>query len=248
MTKWWSANLTNRLIFASRHPGYALGSVVRDLFALDERFLSTAIGVSATTIQKYLNEPFGNKEFVSHLRNVQCSFQNTWTIGAEFYAKRILVQYAIVRACKPNILVETGVANGVSSTYLLEALNQNGQGELHSIEIGNSPYVPPGQSTGWIVPERLRSRWTLHLGDARRYLPELLDKLGTIDMFIHDSLHTYDHMKFEFEQAYPHLRSRGILISDDALWNSAFPEFVRTRGIRTARVIRGVGVLRKDSL
>jgi len=36
------------------------------------------------------------------------------------------------------------------------------------------------------------------------------------------------------------------LLADDALWNPAFPEFAREVESRTARVIRGVGVLRKN--
>jgi len=31
----------------------------------------------------------------------------------------------------------------------------------------------------------------------------------------HDSLHTWDHMTWEFETAYPHLRADGVLTSDD---------------------------------
>jgi len=66
-----------------------------------------------------------------------------------------------------------------------------------------------------------------------------------MDIFIHDSLHTYEHMKFEFEEAYPHLRANGFLISDDASWNSAFAEFVQSVALPDARVIRGVGILQK---
>src|SRR6266581_3100545 len=70
--------------------------------------------------------------------------------------------------------------------------------------------------------------------------------LGTIDVFIHDSLHTYDHMLWEYRAAYDHIRPGGLLISDDALWNSAFSEFAATVGARHAQILRGVGVLRKE--
>ncbi len=76
-------------------------------------------------------------------------------------------------------------------------------------------------------------------------VPELLAQLGTVDVFIHDSLHTYEHMKFEFEQAYPHIRPGGLLISDDALWNSSFQEFAQQVRAPLARILRGVGYLTK---
>jgi hypothetical protein len=58
-------------------------------------------------------------------------------------------------------------------------------------------------------------------------------------------LHTYEHMKFEYEEAYPHIRQGGILISDDALWNPAFKEFADKVATPMARVLRGVGFLKK---
>jgi hypothetical protein len=73
---------------------------------------------------------------------------------------------------------------------------------LHSSGLNDPQYL----SLGWIVPEFLKSRWNLLAGDSRRLLPSLLAKLGTIDVFIHDSLHTYDHMLWEYRTAEPYLR------------------------------------------
>ena len=72
-------------------------------------------------------------------------------------------------------------------------------------------------------------------------------KVGNVDVFIHDSLHTYDHMMWEFETAYPHLQDGGLLFSDDALWNRSFFDFVDKVGVREAQILHGVGFLRKGS-
>jgi predicted O-methyltransferase YrrM len=64
-------------------------------------------------------------------------------------------------------------------------------------------------------------------------------------MFIHDSLHTYEHMLWEFETAYPLIRPGGLLVSDDALWNNAFHDFAHRVNQPDSRIIRGVGFLRK---
>src|SRR5262249_54929544 len=100
-----------------------------------------------------------------------------------------------------------------------------------------------GRSPGWMVPKRLQPRWSLHLGAVETLLPNLLQQLGPIDLFVHDSLHTYEHMRFEFELAYPHLKPGGLLLADDALWNPAFLDFARNVKAPLAKIIRGVGVL-----
>ncbi|HTR47742.1 MAG TPA: class I SAM-dependent methyltransferase [Verrucomicrobiae bacterium] len=248
MAKWWLANWRSRLAFASRNPGYAIRSVFRDMLALDERFLARVTGAPAAQVSGFLSEPFQDRRFQDRLQTAEKELQGTEAIGAALYAKRVLLQYAIVRAFKPDLILETGIANGVSSAYVLLALDHNQKGVLHSIDVDDGSFRPAGKGIGWIVPDWLRSRWTMHLGDARTLLPQVLAKLGLLDVFIHDSAHTYEHMKFEYEEAYPHIRPGGILISDDALWNPAFPEFVRTVKAPLARVLRGIGVLQKPPL
>ena len=48
----------------------------------------------------------------------------------------------------------------------------------------------------------------------------------SIDMFLHDSSHSYQHMLWEFRQFWPRLRDGGLLVSHDVQMNAAFPEFV----------------------
>jgi hypothetical protein len=51
-------------------------------------------------------------------------------------------------------------------------------------------------------------------GSSRR-LPELLSKLGQIDLFIHDSLHSERNVRFELDHALPALRPGGAVVVDD---------------------------------
>jgi predicted O-methyltransferase YrrM len=146
--------------------------------------------------------------------------------------------YLVVRAARPRVVVDTGVLYGGSSSHILAALDQNRAGTLHSIELGRDRREPPHD---YFVPANLRRHWTLTIGDSRRELPALLERLGVIDMFHHDSLHTWDHMTWEFETAYPHLTPGGVLASDDIrgaatlreiVRENAFPAFCRRHGIR----------------
>ncbi|MER3421200.1 MAG: hypothetical protein C4290_12070 [Chloroflexota bacterium] len=78
---------------------------------------------------------------------------------------------------------------------------------------------------GFLVPPALRPRWTLILGDARDELPPLLRRLGTIDVFFHDSDHRYAHMMWEYTTVWPHLAAGGLLISDDISFHTALWDF-----------------------
>jgi hypothetical protein len=82
--------------------------------------------------------------------------------------------------------------------------------------------------------------------DSRTILPGLLEEIGFTDVFIHDSLHTYEHMLWEYRVAYPHLRAGGLLFSDDARWNSAFTEFALEVAAPRGEIFRGVGFLQKQ--
>jgi predicted O-methyltransferase YrrM len=153
--------------------------------------------------------------------------------------------YRLLRDRQPTICVETGVCNGTSTAVILQALERNGHGRLYSIdfpEFTNSTgefwhkggaVIPQGKEPGWLVPEHLRSRWELIIGRSQDELEPLLDRLGTIDFFLHDSEHSYECMMFEFAAAMRHLREGGVLASDDADWNTAFGDFAGERPIQS---------------
>lgn len=238
-------NLPARIRFAVKHPAYASNALLRALTLADERLVARITDAKPLQVRSFMREPFRDKSITKCFGQFSQLLDKLECPGASPYSKHVLLQYAVVRALRPNLVVETGVANGVSSTYLLQALRKNGHGTLHSIDIGDAEYLPPGNATGWIVPDHLREDWSLHLGDSRQLLPKLLSQLGEIDLFIHDSLHTYEMMTFEYQTAYPHLREGAVMISDDATWNAAFDDFVRLVVPREAGVARGLGLMKK---
>ncbi len=176
----------------------------------------------------------------------------------------VMMLYTIIRMSKPEIVVETGVASGRSSWAILQALKDNNYGKLYSIDLfeqfnGKEPemffmdtgrpefkgFVPEGQMPGWLVPNILRSRWELIIGRSSEKLPELLEKLGSIDIFYHDSEHSYENMMFEFITAWPKIRQRGFLLSDDVKWNDAFTDFANKNDIKDYSLSSGFGLIRK---
>ena len=144
--------------------------------------------------------------------------------------------YFIVRCAKPAIMIETGVAHGVSSWTILNAIHKNGTGKLYSIDLPNldlKSYNPQNisQQSGWAVPDTLRKYWELQLGSSNELLPALVQKLGAVDIFFHDSDHSYKNMMFEFKEVYPAIKENGLIISDDVHKNESFRDFVNAEDI-----------------
>jgi predicted O-methyltransferase YrrM len=144
--------------------------------------------------------------------------------------------YLACRLVTPDTVVETGVAYGVSSAFLLKAMQQNGRGTLHSIDL------PPlrreyAHFWGVALPEDLRQGWRLHRGASRRVLPGLLRETGPVGLFVHDSLHTRRNMRREFDAVWPNLSPGGLLLADDVERNRAFVD-LRRKGPSLWRVVR----------
>jgi predicted O-methyltransferase YrrM len=152
--------------------------------------------------------------------------------------------FAVCRALAPAVIVETGVAYGVTSSYLLQAIELNGRGELWSVDL------PPlgrhaEEYVGFLVPKGLRQRWNLRRGVARRLLPKVLRLLGQIDVFVQDSLHTYRSITNEINMVWPFLKPGGLVIADDVGNNRAFGDLAQRLNPSACVVIQE---LHKDSM
>ena len=149
--------------------------------------------------------------------------------------------YLLVRLARPRVIVETGVLYGATTAHILEALRLNGAGRLISIDL---PKAEGDLPQDYLIPADLRAGWDLILGDSKLELPALLGRLGRIDHFHHDSLHTYGHMLWEYTAALPHLAPGGIISSHDVIsgvWRSPFKDFCARHRMRYG-IFRNVGI------
>ena len=129
-----------------------------------------------------------------------------WAVGSQ--TARFIYMY--VRLAKPAHIVETGVANGHSSHLILSALERNGSGHLWSIDVR--------PEAGVLVPDSMRTRWTLTIADPKRVRPSLqhaLKEASPLNLFIHDSDHSWLGQTIEYELASRALGPLGVLASDD---------------------------------
>jgi len=153
--------------------------------------------------------------------------------------------YVLVRTEEPDTVVETGVCNGASTFAILAALEEDGIGELHSIDypflsdvsmarrrqetfpgMGHEE-IPSDKEPGWLVPDRLRDRWTFYEGKSQELLPQVVGEHPP-NLFIHDSEHSHPCMMFELEAAWNAMND-GLIVCDDITCNDAFDVFTGVR-------------------
>jgi len=147
-----------------------------------------------------------------------------WNDGDAGFVRAV---WCMTRHLKPKKTIETGVAHGMTSRFILEGLKRNGDGHLWSIDL------PPvdrfwRSQVGAAVGESHGERWTYIAGSSRRRLPELLDRVGEIDLFIHDSLHSERNVRFELDRAWACMGAKGALVVDDVDANWGFQSFTQT--------------------
>ena len=145
--------------------------------------------------------------------------------------------WCAVRHLQPAKVIETGVARGVTSRVILEAMSLNGIGHLWSVDLPH-PFRPElHKETAAAVPTACRDRWTYVRGSSRSRLPSLVSGLREIDMFVHDSLHTGRNMRFELNTVWPAMHGGDLALVDD-VDNQFFRDFVREAGEPPSTVMR----------
>ncbi len=197
-----------------------------NVFANDQdylTFVSKLTGASFEDIVNVLNDFKEDERFRIVFARKLDELSSANLAHADDLRFHSLTIYTVVRLLKPKFMIETGVAQGKSSSMALLAMEHNQQGRLISIDLPN----PAGElredgtrtstgtrPVGWLVPDYLRSRWMLQLGDARDLLPAAVASVKEpLELFLQDSLHTFYHSKLELAAVIDILS--GLLLFDN---------------------------------
>jgi len=133
--------------------------------------------------------------------------------------------YAVVRAKKPRLVVETGIKHGLGSLVLLVALERNARegsgGRLISVD--EDPF------SGWVVPEALRGSWERVIGSTYDALePALAGE--AVDLFISDTSPEHQLVLFDMRAALRHAAPGIILIDGHGDRTTVLPELAAELG------------------
>ena len=133
-----------------------------------------------------------------------------------------ILLYSYIKANNSKLIIETGVANGITTNAIMKALEESGaNGELNSFD------VLPETSKAYLGA----GNWNFHLlkgKNVHKQIKSVVSLLPKVDIWVHDSNHGYRWQKFEYLLALSVLNKNGILISDDIDASSAWGELAKT--------------------
>jgi predicted O-methyltransferase YrrM len=131
--------------------------------------------------------------------------------------------YALVRALKPRVVVETGIEKGLGAMVLCAALQRNAE-QGHPGRYYGTDIDP---SAGMLLCEPYSSIGKILYGDSIESLQALAPP---IDLFINDSDHSAEYEAREYRTIAPKLSERAIIVGDNAHVTDELLKFSRENG------------------
>ena len=165
-------------------------------------------------------------DFIAKAKDLFCTVTKTqsnitssrWNAEEQLF----ILLYSLIRANNSKLIIETGVANGITTNAIMKALEESGaNGELNSFDV--LPETRKAYSGG--------GNWKFHLlkeKNAHKQIKSVVSSLPKVDVWVHDSNHGYRWQKFEYLLALSVLGKNGILISDDIDASSAWGDLAKT--------------------
>ena len=181
-------------------------------------FVSAVTGAEIGQVRSWMQELEEDKKLTDELTRRLSSNPRRRICATEPHWARRLGWYALVRAAQPESIVETGTHLGLGSCVIAAALLRNGHGRLTTIDVD--------PDAGYLIGEPWASVIDRRIGDSAALLAGLKD----VDMFLHDSLHTYDHETRELATVEANLRPNAIVLSDNAHESSALADWAERTG------------------
>ena len=167
-------------------------------------FVANICGVSVKDVYGYFNEIETNSQLDAYIQAGLANHRRGNEIDREAFFGRRLGWYAIVRATKPRVVVETGTEKGLGSLVLAEALLRNGSGRLVTVDMEPSSGLLIGAEYDGVIQRLIDDSLVA------------ITQIDQIDLFIHDSDHSAEHEAQEFEMLQPRLSENGRVLSDNS--------------------------------
>lgn len=186
-------------------------------------FIATVTSSSRAKIREYIRELEDDEQLRNHVLRVASSGKHYIEIDRDFDFGRRLGWYAVVRAMKPRVVVETGVEQGLGSLAITAALKRNATEGAPGIYRGtdinpHAGYLFQGEYCEW---------GEILYGDSIQSLGALNQK---IDVFINDSDHSAEYEGREYETVADKLADRAIILGDNSHVTDQLYQFAMRSG------------------
>jgi hypothetical protein len=180
-----------------------------------------------SAIQAYMREIEDDATLRDHLAKAFDALPATaraMTDRVARYARRI-GWYALVRAMKPTLVIETGVDKGLGSVVLCAAL------------LRNRAEGAPGRYLGTDIRPEAGALLTAPYADVGRIaygdsIATLQTIAEPIDLFINDSDHSGDYEAREYDTIRERLSTRAVVLGDNAHVTDKLAAFAEATGRR----------------
>ncbi|MCL4412004.1 MAG: class I SAM-dependent methyltransferase [Candidatus Thermoplasmatota archaeon] len=191
-------------------------------------------GVSKEDVKKLLKQ---SDQVVDYERSVLKNGRY-WQISKD----EVRSLYSVIKEKEPKIVVETGMGSGVSTTSILSAMGP--KGKLISIDPG-IPYGKGDKEVGFIIPANLRSNLTYVKGTSSEKLKDTLSSIKKLDVFFHDSDHSYENVMFELNSVWSKMEKDPLIIVDNFDWSEAASDFAKEKGMKLRNLADDLALISK---
>ncbi len=193
-----------------------------DLEETNERYLASLIADIANekfdVIMTYIKEIATDRDLRTHI--AMATQGSDWAFIADKEARygRRVGWYALVRALKPKIIIETGVDKGLGACVLTAALRKNHQ-EGHEGRYFGTDIKP---KAGYLLSGEYANYGRILYGDS---IKSLQDFNGSIDLFVNDSDHSDEYEAEEYRTIANKLSEHSVILGDNSHCTDKLLEF-----------------------
>ena len=154
--------------------------------------------------------------------------------------------YFLTRKRKAEVIVETGVASGYSSSAFLKAIVKNSIGKLYSSDFPYFRLKNPEKYIGILVEDELKKNWNLYIEGDSNNLKKIVSQfkeegIKKIDIFHYDSDKTYSGREKALSILQEYLKKDSIIIFDDIQDNNFFYDYINKQEIDSWKIFKFKG-------
>ncbi len=209
--------------FRSReHYNYSYDLQPRNLDYL-AAFISVVTCVPFADTRNYVREVENDQQLKDHVVRLNTATKERYVADPVARFGRRLGWYAMVRAAKPRLVVETGVDKGLGSCVIAAALMRNTKEGRHGQLIG----LDINPEAGYLLAGPYDKYGKIVYGDSLASIQAITEP---VDFFIHDSDHSVEHEARELRAIDSKLSPNALVVSDNAERTSELLQFAQKTG------------------